>query len=117
MSGYNVLWVPGTDHAGIATQSVVEKKLHKEQGVTRHDLGARAQQQGCRNCCSSVAAVQRPAGLGLAVDSSHACTTAAMPGATLSHDHTLPSLALFAVVAYWLLFCMVLQHHHDPFLL
>jgi hypothetical protein len=40
MSGYNVLWVPGTDHAGIATQSVVEKKLQKEQNITRHDLGA-----------------------------------------------------------------------------
>eukprot|EP00775_Hariotina_reticulata_P010346 gene10346-10503_t len=39
MSGYNVLWVPGTDHAGIATQTVVEKKLQKEQGVSRHDLG------------------------------------------------------------------------------
>lgn len=39
MSGYNVLWVPGTDHAGIATQSVVEKKLQKERQVTRHDLG------------------------------------------------------------------------------
>jgi len=39
MSGYNVLWVPGTDHAGIATQSVVEKKLQKERGVSRHDLG------------------------------------------------------------------------------
>lgn len=39
MLGYNVLWVPGTDHAGIATQSVVEKKLQKERGVTRHDLG------------------------------------------------------------------------------
>lgn len=41
MSGYNVLWVPGTDHAGIATQSVVEKKLQKERGVSRHDLGER----------------------------------------------------------------------------
>lgn len=40
MSGYNTLWVPGTDHAGIATQTVVEKKLQKEKGVTRHDLGA-----------------------------------------------------------------------------
>lgn len=39
MSGYNVLWVPGTDHAGIATQSVVEKKLQKERNITRHDLG------------------------------------------------------------------------------
>lgn len=40
MSGYNVLWVPGTDHAGIATQTVVEKKLQREKGVSRHDLGA-----------------------------------------------------------------------------
>jgi len=38
MKGYNTLWLPGTDHAGIATQSVVEKKLKKE-GVSRHDLG------------------------------------------------------------------------------
>jgi len=39
MGGYEALWLPGTDHAGIATQSVVEKKLAKEQGLTRHDLG------------------------------------------------------------------------------
>ncbi len=38
MSGYEALWIPGTDHAGIATQNVVEKKL-REQGKTRHDLG------------------------------------------------------------------------------
>ena len=38
MSGYEALWLPGTDHAGIATQAVVEKKLRAE-GVTRHDLG------------------------------------------------------------------------------
>ncbi len=38
MEGYKTLWLPGTDHAGIATQNVVEKKLKKE-GVTRHDLG------------------------------------------------------------------------------
>ncbi len=36
--GKNVLWVPGTDHAGIATQNVVERELHKE-GKTRDDLG------------------------------------------------------------------------------
>lgn len=41
MSGYNAMWMPGTDHAGIATQSVVEKELQK-QGVTRHDLGREA---------------------------------------------------------------------------
>jgi len=38
MSGYNTLWQPGTDHAGIATQIVVERKLDAE-GVSRHDLG------------------------------------------------------------------------------
>jgi valyl-tRNA synthetase len=39
MKGHDVLWLPGTDHAGIATQAVVERKLFKERGVTRHDLG------------------------------------------------------------------------------
>lgn len=38
MEGHKTLWLPGTDHAGIATQNVVEKKLKKE-GITRHDLG------------------------------------------------------------------------------
>lgn len=39
MSGYRALWVPGTDHAGIATQTVVEKKIARETGKTRHDIG------------------------------------------------------------------------------
>lgn len=39
MQGFNVLWMPGTDHAGIATQAVVEKRLREEQNLTRHDLG------------------------------------------------------------------------------
>ncbi|HET6162092.1 MAG TPA: valine--tRNA ligase [Planctomycetota bacterium] len=38
-SGRETLWVPGTDHAGIATQAVIEKKLFKEQGITREQLG------------------------------------------------------------------------------
>lgn len=38
MSGYEALWLPGTDHAGIATQNVVEKTL-REQGTNRHELG------------------------------------------------------------------------------
>ena len=38
MSGYEALWVPGTDHAGIATQNVVEKQLRAE-GTNRHELG------------------------------------------------------------------------------
>ena len=37
--GKNVLWVPGTDHAGIATQIKVEENLRKEEGLTRYDLG------------------------------------------------------------------------------
>jgi valyl-tRNA synthetase len=41
MQGYDVLWLPGMDHAGIATQNVVEKLLHKE-GKTRDDLGREA---------------------------------------------------------------------------
>jgi valyl-tRNA synthetase len=39
MQGYNVLWMPGTDHAGIATQAVVERRLFEEEKLTRHDLG------------------------------------------------------------------------------
>ncbi|MCD8049954.1 MAG: valine--tRNA ligase [Clostridia bacterium] len=39
MQGYNALWVPGTDHAGIATQIKVEEYLRKEEGITRYDLG------------------------------------------------------------------------------
>ncbi|MFR1672828.1 MAG: valine--tRNA ligase [Candidatus Gastranaerophilaceae bacterium] len=38
MAGYEALWMPGTDHAGIATQNVVEKKL-REKGLSRYDLG------------------------------------------------------------------------------
>lgn len=38
MKGFNALWLPGTDHAGIATQTVVERELKKE-GITRHQLG------------------------------------------------------------------------------
>ncbi|MBE3605213.1 valine--tRNA ligase [bacterium] len=38
MQGFNTLWIPGTDHAGIATQNVVEREIAK-QGLTRHDLG------------------------------------------------------------------------------
>ena len=41
MQGSNALWQPGTDHAGIATQNVVEKQLHEE-GTGRQDLGREA---------------------------------------------------------------------------
>ena len=39
MQGYAALWLPGTDHAGIATQIKVEENLRKEEGLTRYDLG------------------------------------------------------------------------------
>ncbi len=39
MQGYQALWMPGTDHAGIATQAVVERRLKEDEGKTRHDLG------------------------------------------------------------------------------
>ncbi|MBX6312888.1 MAG: valine--tRNA ligase [Isosphaeraceae bacterium] len=42
MQGYDALWMPGTDHAGIATQAVVEKRLLEEEGKTRREIGREA---------------------------------------------------------------------------
>lgn len=39
MKGYETLWIPGTDHAGISTQAVVEKLIWKQEKKTKHDLG------------------------------------------------------------------------------
>ncbi|MBQ9545266.1 MAG: valine--tRNA ligase, partial [Clostridia bacterium] len=39
MQGFNTLWIPGTDHAGIATQIKVEAELKKNEGLSRHDIG------------------------------------------------------------------------------
>jgi valyl-tRNA synthetase len=39
MKGFETLWIPGTDHAGISTQAVVEKLIYKQEKKTRHDLG------------------------------------------------------------------------------
>ena len=39
MQGYNTMWIPGTDHAGIATQIKVEQMLREEKGLSRHDIG------------------------------------------------------------------------------
>ncbi len=39
MQGFEALWIPGTDHAGIATQAVVERRLLQEEGLSRHQLG------------------------------------------------------------------------------
>ena len=59
MQGYSALWIPGVDHAGMATQIRVEEELRKE-GKTRYDLGrekrARSQSQDAprRFCCSTI---------------------------------------------------------------
>ncbi|RPH84362.1 MAG: valine--tRNA ligase, partial [Planctomycetaceae bacterium] len=42
MQGFEALWIPGTDHAGIATQAVVERRLKEQENKTRHDLGREA---------------------------------------------------------------------------
>ncbi|QDT11494.1 valine--tRNA ligase [Planctomycetes bacterium K23_9] len=42
MQGFETLWMPGTDHAGIATQAVVERRLVEQENKTRHDLGREA---------------------------------------------------------------------------
>lgn len=42
MNGANALWLPGVDHAGIATQAVVERELQRHEGKSRHDLGREA---------------------------------------------------------------------------
>lgn len=39
MKGHPVLWIPGLDHAGIATQAVVERTLRHTRNITRHDMG------------------------------------------------------------------------------
>ena len=39
MQGFETLWMPGTDHAGIATQAVVERRLLSEEKLSRHELG------------------------------------------------------------------------------
>jgi len=42
MQGYEALWMPGTDHAGIATQAVVERRMLEEEKLTRHEVGREA---------------------------------------------------------------------------
>lgn len=42
MQGYETLWMPGTDHAGIATQAVVERRLREQENLNRHDIGREA---------------------------------------------------------------------------
>jgi len=49
MKGHTTLWNPGSDHASIATQAVVEKKLKKEKNLTRHQLGREAMVKGIRD--------------------------------------------------------------------
>lgn len=42
MQGFETLWMPGTDHAGIATQAVVERRLKEQENLSRHDIGREA---------------------------------------------------------------------------
>ncbi|MCG6156185.1 valine--tRNA ligase [Rubinisphaera margarita] len=42
MQGFEALWMPGTDHAGIATQAVVERRMFEQEGLTRHNIGREA---------------------------------------------------------------------------
>lgn len=42
MQGFEALWMPGTDHAGIATQAVVERRMFEQEKLTRHDIGREA---------------------------------------------------------------------------
>src|SRR6202007_2583470 len=42
MQGFEPLWMSGTDHAGIATQAVVERRMLEEEKLTRHDIGRQA---------------------------------------------------------------------------
>ena len=48
MQGYETLWLPGVDHASIALQNVVERKILREEGKTRWDLGREAFVERCR---------------------------------------------------------------------
>ena len=86
MSGYNVLWLPGTDHAGIATQTVVEKDLAKRKGLTRHDLGG--------FCCSGSVLQTSPSCMHLAAsdcDVGHADGGIPLHGSDDSHHARLQS--------------------------
>ena len=56
MQGYEALWMPGTDHAGIATQIKVEEELRKNEGLTRHDLGRENSWSGSGTGRTSMAA-------------------------------------------------------------
>lgn len=69
MKGYDVLWLPGMDHAGIATQAKVEAKL-REQGISRYDLGREKFIEVAQNWKTEYAEIihEQWACLGLAVD-------------------------------------------------
>jgi valyl-tRNA synthetase len=55
MQGFEALWLPGVDHAGIATQAVVERELIRHEGTSRHDLGAKNSSSACGNGKTSTA--------------------------------------------------------------
>ena len=65
MQGYNTLWLPGCDHAGIATQMVVERQL-KSEGTDRHELGR--ERRGAQRCQTLHGWPGRPTGVDRAPD-------------------------------------------------
>ncbi|XP_061183849.1 valine--tRNA ligase-like [Saccostrea echinata] len=77
MRGYETLWVPGCDHAGIATQVVVEKRLWKERRTTRHNIGRDAFVQEVWNWKQSKGETiyDQMKKLGSSLDWSRACFT------------------------------------------
>ena len=101
MSGYNVLWLPGTDHAGIATQTVVEKDLAKRKGLTRHDLGMNLCHLSASHTavhelylisythvsCAHIASVCLPCHSGMVYVHSYMCIIQGCCAYIRSHDH------------------------------
>ncbi|XP_062585889.1 valine--tRNA ligase-like [Saccostrea cucullata] len=77
MRGYETLWIPGCDHAGIATQVVVEKRLWKDRRMTRHDIGRDAFVQEVWNWKQSKGETiyDQMKKLGSSLDWSRACFT------------------------------------------
>lgn len=79
MNGHNVWWQPGLDHAGIATQMMVERQIWTENRTTRHDLGREAflKKVWAWKTQSGGHIIQQLKGLGASTDWSHTCFTLA----------------------------------------
>ena len=69
MQGFEVLWLPGMDHAGIGTQTAVEKYLRKTENKTRHDLG---REEFCVACCDGRTSMAASSSNSLSASAVHA---------------------------------------------